>query len=85
MEEKITLPDRLGIALLNVVVSLPTGFLLWLALNGFPWGVVGWLPAVSILWFTGTMAILGALMQEVLFMNTYTKCWHFLVRWFGGR
>jgi hypothetical protein len=85
MEEKITLVDRLWIALLNVVVSLLTGFLLWLALNGFLWGVVGWLPAVSILWFTGTMAILGALMQEVLFMNIYTKCWHFLVRWFGRR
>ena len=84
MEEKVTLLDRIGIGLLNVVVGLPTGILLWVALNGFPWGVVPWLPAVSILWFTGAMAVLGVLMQEVLFLNIYSKCWHFLVRWFGG-
>ena len=84
MEDKVTILDRIGIGLLNVAVGLPTAFLLCLALNGFPWGIVGWLPAVSILWFTGAMVVLGVLMQEVLFLNIYSKCWHFLFRWFRG-
>jgi hypothetical protein len=84
MEQKPTLFDRFAVGFLNLVVGLPTGFLLWVALNGFPWGGVGWLPAIYILWFTGVMVILGVLMQEVIFLSIYSKCWRFLYYWFKG-
>lgn len=84
MDQKQSITDRLAIGLLNLVIGLPTGFLLWVVLNGFPWGGVGWLSAVFILWFTGAMVILGLLMQEVIFLNIYSKCWHFLYFLFKG-
>ncbi len=82
--EKITLLDRLSLGLLNLIVGLPTGFLLWLVLNGFPWTTSAWLPASAIFWFTAVMVVLGILMQEVLFLGIYSRCWNFLVFWFKG-
>ncbi len=84
MREKTTILDRLSLGLLNLVVALPTGFLLWLVLNGFPWAASAWLPAASIFWFTGVMVVLGILMQEVLFLGIYSRCWNFLMYWIKG-
>ena len=84
MGQKPTIMDRFAIGLLNLVIGLPTGFLLWMVLNGFPWGTASWLPASFILWFTGAMILLGVLMQEAIFLNIYSKCWRFLYLLFKG-
>ena len=74
--------DRLAIGFLNLIVGLLTGSLLWLVLNGFPVVLEPWLPAYSILWFAGVMAVLGVLRQEVLFLGIYSTCWRFIYHWF---
>ncbi|MCU7844069.1 MAG: hypothetical protein KZQ93_09540 [Candidatus Thiodiazotropha sp. (ex Monitilora ramsayi)] len=74
--------DRLAIGFLNLVVGLLTGSLLWLVLNGFPVALEPWLPAHSILWFTGVMVVLGILRQEVIFLGIYSACWRFVYNWF---
>ena len=78
-----TLGDRLAVTFLNGLIALPTGVLLWLALNGFPWAFVFWLPAQAILWFAGIMALLGLLVNRVLLADFYGLCWRFLLRWFA--
>jgi len=80
--EKITLMDRLALGLLNVCVALPTGVVLWAALNGFPWAIVPWLPGISILWFTLVMTIPGIVTNNILLADFYGKLWHVLFRWF---
>jgi len=74
----------MAIGFLNVCIGLPTGMLLWVVLNGYPWVGIVWLPVVSVLWFTGAVTILGILMQEVLLLKIYSKCWRFLYYWLKG-
>jgi len=81
---KITIFDRFALAFLNACIALPTGVLLWAALNGLPWTILPWLPAVSILWFTLVVTIIGAVTNNNLLINFYGKVWHLLVRWFRG-
>ncbi|MET0027818.1 MAG: hypothetical protein ABW101_09295 [Candidatus Thiodiazotropha sp.] len=84
MTGKNRISDRLALGFLNLLVGLPTGALLWVVLNGFPWAASAWLPASFIFWFTGVMVVLGILMQEVLFLGIYSRCWNFLMYWFKG-
>lgn len=81
-DERTTLTDLWGLALLNAAVALPTGSVLWLILNGFPVVWVGWIPAQSILWFTAAMAALGALTREAWLADLYGWLWRSIVRWF---
>ncbi|MDN5924106.1 MAG: hypothetical protein L0H70_03805 [Xanthomonadales bacterium] len=74
--------DRLALAFLNALIALPTGTLLWLALNGFPFTWVGWLPAQSILWFTLIMAMAGAVIESQLLADCYGHLWQLVVRVF---
>jgi hypothetical protein len=83
-KQRPTLIDRFAVGFLNLLVSLPTGILLWAVLNGYPIVTIPWLPAEAILWFTGAMVLLGVLMQDVLFLNIYSKCWNILYYWFRG-
>jgi hypothetical protein len=82
--KSLTLFDRFSLAFLNALVALPTGVLLWALLNGYPWIITPWLPAVSILWFTIAMAILGAVTNNTLLIDMYGKIWHFFIRWFSS-
>ena len=84
MKKQPTLTDRLTAGLLNLLVSLPTGILLWATLNGFPVVAIPWLPAKFILWFSAIMVILGILKQDILLLNIYSKCWNALYYWFRG-
>lgn len=78
----ISLFDRLALAFLNAVVALPTGFLLWLILNGMPVVWVGWLPVQSILWFTLVMATVGAVIESQPLAEFYSRAWRLIVRIF---
>lgn len=80
--EKSNVLDRLGLGLLSACVALPTGIVLWGALNGFPWAPFPWLPGIYILWFTLAMAVLGVITNSVVLANFYGKLWHILVKWF---
>lgn len=71
--------DRFGVAMANLALSLPTGVLLWIVLNGFPWGWTGWVPAWSILAFALVMTALGGLMQQNLLLDIYARSWRFIV------
>lgn len=75
------LGDRFGIAAANLVLALPTGALLWVLLNGWPWDWVGWLPAWTILAFAGGMTLLGLLMQQNLLLRMYDHAWRFIIDW----
>ena len=79
---KTTILDRFALGFLNAIVGLPTALLLWTALNGFPWAVTPWLPAVSILWFTLMVAVIGAFTDNIFLVTFYGKLWHVLVKWF---
>lgn len=81
--ERPRIIDRLAFGLLSACVALPTGIVLWAALNGFPWVVLPWLSGLFILWFTLIMAVLGVFTNSVVLVNFYAKLWHFLVRWFS--
>lgn len=82
-KERLTLFDLLGLALLNAAVALPTGCLLWLVLNGFPFGWIGWLPGQSVLWFTAAAAALGVLTRENWLADFYGWSWRAILRWFS--
>ncbi len=84
MEKAISIFDRIALGFLNLLVSLPTGVVLWVALNGFPWSVYTWLPAKSIIWFAIIMTLLGVVTNNVLLVNFYGRVWRVLVRWFSG-
>ena len=79
---RTSLADRFGVALANLALALPTAVLLWTLLNGWPWDWLGWLPAWTILAFTGVMTLLGALMQQNLLLSLYEHTWSFIVAWF---
>ena len=79
---KTTILDRFALGFLNAIVGLPTAVLLWAALNGLPWAIVPWLPAVSILWFTLAVTIVGAFTNDVLLVTFYGKLWKLLAKWF---
>ena len=81
--EKSSIPDRLALGFLSACVALPTGIVLWVALNGFPWAAFPWLPGMYILWFTIAMAVLGVITNSVVLANIYGKLWHILVKWFS--
>ena len=84
MDKGISLFDRVALGFLNFLVSLPTGILLWVVLNGFPWAANPWLPAISIVWFTIIMTLLGVFHNSVLLVNFYGWLWRALARWFSG-
>lgn len=79
--EATTITDRLLMGFLNMLVAAPTGLLLWIALNGFPWAPVPWLSAEFILWFVVIMTILGIIMNDAVLAEFWGKLWRFLV-WF---
>ena len=82
-ETKLSLLDRFGLGFLNLLVALPTGVLLWVVLNGFPWAVHPWLPAISIVWFTAVMVLLGIITNSIVLVNFYGWVWRVLVKWFS--
>ncbi len=83
MSGQPTLSDRFGVAMANLLLALPSGALLWVLLNGWPWDWIGWLPAPSILAFAAVMTALGALMQQNLLLRVYEHTWKLIVDGFG--
>jgi hypothetical protein len=81
-EKRNTLADTFAVSFLNVLFGLPTGFILWLVLNGFPFVWIGWLPLGSILNFTIAAVIIGHVINEDWLANLYGWLWCNLVRWF---
>ena len=81
--EKSSAIDRLALGFISACIALPTGVLLWVALNGFPWAAFPWLPATFILWFTLAMAVLGVITNSVVLADFYGKLWHILMKWFA--
>ena len=81
-DKKLAKSDQLTLGFLNGVIAIPTGVILWVALNGFPWANTPWLPAVSIVWFTIAAFIAGAVNNNNFLINFYGKVWHLLVKRF---
>lgn len=82
MPRPATLSDRFGIAMANLMLALPTGALLWVLLNGWPWDWIGWLPAWTIAAFAGAMTLLGAAMKQNALLGIYQHCWKLIADWF---
>ena len=85
IDKELSIFDRVALGFLNLLVALPTGILLWAALNGVPWAAYPWLPVTSIVWFTALMTLLGVISNSVILVNFYGWIWRALVRWFSGR
>ena len=81
LEKEISIQDRLVLGVLNGVLGLPTGFVLWLLLNGFLLLEELWLPLEAVLWFALVMAILGMFLHDAVLSAFYGRLWAMLVTW----
>ena len=81
LEKEISIQDRLALGLLNGVLGLPTGFALWLLLNGFLLLEELWLPLQAVFWFALVMAVLGMFFHDAVLSAFYGRLWAMLVTW----
>lgn len=82
--EQKNLFDHLAIAFLNVVVSFPTGILIWFILNGVPATWAGLVPFEFVYWFVGIVVVLGVFFKDAWLASLYGRIWHFIYRWFNS-